>query len=97
MESHDEDGEQMMTFGSAASSSYLETLLDCDRGLDVGKSIAEDIKWSYETGMLGLAASLLFRCWHNGTGANEDDSKTSKVLFFISGDAIVMVVCLWED
>lgn len=44
--------------------------------------------------MLGLAASLLFRGWHNGTGANEDDSKTSKVLFFISGDAIVMVVCL---
>ena len=47
--------------------------------------------------MLGLAASLLFRSWHNGTGANEDDSKTSKVLFFISGDAIVMVVCLCEE
>jgi hypothetical protein len=44
MESYDEDGEQMMTFGSAASSSYLETFLDGDRGLNVGKSIAEDIK-----------------------------------------------------
>jgi hypothetical protein len=48
MESHDEDGEQMMTLGTRASSSHLETLRDDDdgggRGLNVGNSIAEDIK-----------------------------------------------------
>jgi hypothetical protein len=45
MESHVKDGEQMMTFGTRASSSYLETLRDGGgRGLNVGNSIAEDIK-----------------------------------------------------
>jgi len=48
--------------------------------------------------MLCLAASL-FRGWHNGGASadDEDDSKTSKVLFFISGgDAMVQIRIAWK-
>jgi hypothetical protein len=49
--------------------------------------------------MLCLAASL-FRGWHNGGASadDEDDSKTSKVLFFISGgDAMVQISYCLEN